>query len=267
MSRAPTRSSARHPTHSIPRRSSRPGRSCNASSGSPPERGACTNESPTGRFVGDETLIRSPVAPFVSEYVGVITELSRRSFLHLEPALEVGITDERPPGDTRITFLIMDLPRNSTKTWQQCARDSLSELRTLGAGPEPEAARFVQAALTVRNATWGRDSVSAYDGRVPFGTLARGGETMATPAAPFAVPTDTAWSAFWLEHSGSAQPSEVDFDTEMVIVGVVGRREEAGDSVEIRQLLQFVDGTLTHVVEQVPGDCCSPVAQSGLGPL
>jgi len=194
--------------------------------------------------------------------VGVITELSSRSFLQLEPALEVGITDECPPGDTRITFSIMDLPRNSTKTWQQCARDPLSELRTLGAGPEPEAARLVQAALTVRNATWGRDSVSAYDGSVPFGTLARGGETVATAAAPFAVLTDTAWSAFWLEHSGSAQPSEVDFDTEMVIVGAVGRREEAGDSVEIRQILQLVDGTLTHVVEQVPGDCCSPVARS-----
>ena len=90
---------------------------------------------------------------------------------------------------------------------------------------------------------------------------------MATPTAPFAVLTNTAWSAFWLEHSGSAQPSEVDFDTEMVIVGVMGRREEAGDSVEIRQILELVDGTLTHVVEQVPGDCCSPVAQSGLGPL
>ena len=92
-------------------------------------------KSPTGRLVGDETLIRSPVAPFVSEYVGVITELSSRSFLQLKPALEVGITDECPPGDTRITFSIMDLPRNSTKTWQQCACDSLSELRTLGARP------------------------------------------------------------------------------------------------------------------------------------
>ena len=85
---------------------------------------------------------------------------------------------------------------------------------------------------------------------------------MATPAAPFPVLDDVAWSAFWLEHSGNAEPPEGDFDSEMVIVGAVGQRHEAGDSVEVRQILQVDDGTLTHLFERVPGNFCSPVART-----
>ncbi len=216
-------------------------------------------------LVGDETLIRSSGDPFgfVGAYVHLITTVSSVEGLRLDiPELPIGLTDECGPGRTRITFSITDLPRDSTSTWQQCADGSLSELRIVNAGPKPAAARLVQATLAARDATFGPDRLSAYHGSVPFGTLDRGEETLAMPSAPFVVLDDAAWSAFWLDHSGGAEPPEVDFDLEMVIVAAVGRRDEAGDSVEVRQILQVDNGTLTHLVERVPGDFCSPVART-----
>ena len=123
------------------------------------------------------------------------------------------------------------------------------------------AARRVVDAGAARNATWGPQRLSAYHGSVPFGTLARGDETLAMPSAPFPVLDDAAWSAFWLEHSGGPEAPEVDFDSEMVIVGAVGPRAEAGDSVEVRRILPVDIGTLAHVYERIPGDFCSPVAR------
>ena len=216
-------------------------------------------------LVGDETLIRSSGDPFgfVGAYVQLITTVSSVEGLELDiPELPIGITDECGPGRTRITFSITDLPRDSTSTWQQCADGSLSELRIVNAGPKPAAARLVQATLAARDATFGPDSLSAYHGSVPFGTLDRGEETSVRPAAPFVVDNEVEWNAFWLEHAGGTEPPEVDFDTEMVIVAAVGRRDEAGVSVEVRQILQVDNGTLTHLVERVPGDFCSPVART-----
>ncbi len=218
-------------------------------------------------LVGDESLVESSGEPFafVSAYVQLITTISSVDGLRLDIAADdfyIGVTADCPPGHTRITFSVMDLPRDSTSTWQQCADRSLSELRQLNAGPAPAAARLVQAALAARDATWGRARLSAYEGSVPFGTLARGEETMATLAAPFPVLDDAAWSAFWLEHSGGTEPPEVDFESEMVIVAAVGQRHEAGDSVEVRRILPVLNGTLTHLFERVPGDFCSPVART-----
>ena len=216
-------------------------------------------------LLGDETLLRSSGEPFafVAAYVRLITTVSSVDGLELFiPELPIGITAECGPTRTRLTFSIMDLPRDSIATWTQCADGSLSELRTLNAGPEPAAARLVMATLAARDATWGPARLSEYHGSVPFGTLARGEETMARPAAPFVVLDDAAWSAFWLDHSDSAEPPEVDFDSEMVIVAAVGQREEAGDSVEVRRILQVDNGTLTHLIERVPGDFCSPVART-----
>ena len=217
-------------------------------------------------LVGDESLVTSSGEPFafVSAYVQLITTISSVDGLRLDiPELPIGITAECGPGRTRLTFSITDVPRDSTSTWQQCADGlGLSDLRILNAGPEPAAARLVQATQAARDATWGPDRLSAYHGSVPFGTLARGEETLATLAAPFAVLDDAAWTAFWLDHSGSTEPPEVDFESEMVIVGAVGRRDEAGDSVEVRRILQVDNGTLTHLFERVPGDFCSPVART-----
>ena len=217
-------------------------------------------------LVGDETLVKSSGEPFafVSAYVQLITTVSSVAGLRLDIADDefyIGVTSDCGPGRTSITFSITDLPRDSTSTWQQCADGSLSELQTLDAGPAPAAARLVAATQAARNATWGPKRLSAYHGSVPFGTLARGDETLAMPSAPFPVLDDAAWSAFWLEHSGGPDAPEVDFDSEMVIVGAVGPRAEAGDSVEVRRILPVDIGTLAHVYERIPGDFCSPVAR------
>ena len=216
-------------------------------------------------LIGDETLTRSSGDPFafVASYVQLITTVNSVAGLRLFiPELPLGLTAECGPTRTRITFSITDVPRDSTATWTQCADGSLTNIRTLNAGPEPAAARLVMATQAARDATFGPDRLSAYHGSVPFGTLARGDGGSVTPSAPVAVRDDAAWSAFWLQHAGSAQAPEVDFDTEMVIIGAVGERAEAGDSVEVRRILQVDNGTLVFLFERVPGDFCSPVART-----
>ena len=54
----------------------------------------------------------------------------------------------------------------------------------------------------------------------------------------------------------------VDFAEDMVVVGAVGVREEAGDSVEIRRVLTVQDGSVVTLFERAPGDFCSPAARS-----
>jgi len=56
-------------------------------------------------------------------------------------------------------------------------------------------------------------------------------------------------------------PPEVDWTREMVIVAAVGERTEAGDSVEVRRILQTGEGTQVEIVERVPGDFCSPASR------
>jgi hypothetical protein len=80
--------------------------------------------------------------------------------------------------------------------------------------------------------------------------------------APAVILSRTDWQSFWRSHSSAQEPPAVDFAAEMVIVGVVGPREEAGDSVEVRRILQVDLGTLTELYERVPGDFCSPAART-----
>jgi hypothetical protein len=123
----------------------------------------------------------------------------------------------------------------------------------------------------VRDFTQGSRFTSAYVGSVPFGTLDRGEESGAKLeestkflSVPVGNPqTPTGWVAFWQEHKGSllAQPPEIDWTREMVLVAAVGERFEAGDSVEIRRILQTGEGSQVTIVERQPGDFCSPAAR------
>jgi len=219
-------------------------------------------------LIGDETLWRSAGDPFiyVASYVGLINTVNSAAGLELFiPEMDT-LASPRivtcGEGRTHITFSIHDEPRDSTASWSLCADDPLTDLQTLNAGPAPAAARLVMATQFARDGTFGPDGISAYYGSVPFGTLARGEEIGSTPSAPFPILDDASFQAFWLEHAGSTNPPEVDFGSEMVIVGAVGPRGEAGDSVEVRRILQIDNGTLTHLVERVPGDFCSPVART-----
>jgi hypothetical protein len=53
----------------------------------------------------------------------------------------------------------------------------------------------------------------------------------------------------------------VDFTKDMVVVGIVGTRKEAGDSVEVRRILQVDKGTVIEVFERLPGEFCSPAGR------
>jgi hypothetical protein len=82
---------------------------------------------------------------------------------------------------------------------------------------------------------------------------------------PGAEPTVTepgGWTAFWAEHTaGSAEPPVIDWAVDMVLVGAVGLRFEAGDSVEVRRILRVGNGTHVELVERVPGDFCAPASR------
>jgi hypothetical protein len=119
-----------------------------------------------------------------------------------------------------------------------------------------------QAAILARDFTVGEKFVSVYAGSVPFATLERG-EDLAAPERASVVFTDSAaFRSFWGQAAAGRTPPTVDFSKEMVILGVVGEREEAGDSVEVRKILQVDQGTLIEVWERVPGDFCSPAARA-----
>ena len=218
-------------------------------------------------LVGDETVSRSLGDPgaFGSEYASLIVRINQVTGLKLftdTTTLKQGTSADCGPVLSKIRFTIEDTHRGETFYWTQCVDGSLTDLTTVGAGPKVGASRLVVATQQARDATVGPGFVSAYHGSVPFGSLDRGEDTRARPTSSFVVTDDVAWSAFWSEHSGRTPPPEVDFETEIVIVGAVGERGEAGDSVEVRRILEVADGTLAHLFERVPGDFCSPIAKT-----
>lgn len=224
-------------------------------------------------LVGDENVQKNqgdPVA-YASAYASLITSL------HTE-ASGVKLLESVPPMqdlvcgpiETRITFAIWDDLRKEEKRWVRCARGTLGSVQTSDAGPDLEAVRVIQAAILVRDFTQGSDFASAYLGSVPFGTLDRNEESGAqldTAMVFLSVPEGnprppTNWLAFWKAHNDTPPHliPQVDWKTEMAIVAAVGLRREAGDSVEVRRILQTGEGTQVTLFERIPGDFCSPAA-------
>jgi hypothetical protein len=170
-----------------------------------------------------------------------------------------------------VTVTIWDEIKRQEKSWVRCASGSLATLQTSEAGPDLDAGRVIQAAILVRDFTQGGNFQSAYLGSVPFGTLDRredSGARLGTARSFFSVPEGnpnppTGWLAFWRAHTGetSAELPQVDWAREMVLVAALGERGEAGDSVEIRRVLQTGEGTQVSLFERVPGDFCSPAAR------
>lgn len=214
---------------------------------------------------GDQSFSRSPGDPaqFASGYATYITLINEGQGIRLfVEDLPSSLTPECGPTRTRLTYTIRDDARKQEITWVRCADGSLSNITPEGAGPDPAASRLVQAALLARGATLGDRWTSSYLGSVPFGTLDRGEDSRSPLTAPATYIDAGGFQAFWEGHApGRALPS-VDFSKEMVVVGLVGVRREAGDSVEIRRVLQVDVGTLIEVFERVPGDFCSPVART-----
>ena len=217
-------------------------------------------------LVGDETFFRNPGEPslYAADYASLITQVNEVTGLELfVDELDLDLDPECGPTRTRVTFTIQDEVRNQQFSWVRCANGSMANLTPVDAGPDLAASRVALAAQLARNRTLGEDFVSAYAGSIPFGTLDRGDDTPTLLAAPTAFLDEDSWMAFWRDHAGSTGPSPtVEFTSEMVIVAAVGPREEAGDSVDVRRILQVDVGTLTEVFERVPGDFCSPASRS-----
>jgi hypothetical protein len=223
---------------------------------------------------GDETLLRSEGDPrtYQSAYASLITQLHQTEGLKLFNEVDPGLPAPCLTGQSEVAFEVWDDIRQEGITWVRCTEGSLGALETAEAGPDLAAGRVIQAAILVRDFTQGEGFVSAYVGSVPFGTLDRGEESgarldeprvfLSIPAGSSVAPTG--WTIFWQIHKGDfgAIPPDVDWSREMVLVAAVGQRGEAGDSVEVRQVIQSGEGTLVSLFERIPGDFCSPASRT-----
>lgn len=213
--------------------------------------------------VGDRTVTRVVENPEVlaGSYAQWIAQVNDVPALRLfSEELDRELDPDCSIGRTRLTLEIRDEVREESVTWRRCADGTLNTLTTSSAGPDAGAARVAAAALLLRDRSLGRDFASAYRASVPFGTIDRGEDSEADLSDPLAITDQAAWEEFWAEHTASDDtPPEVDFDEDVVLVGGVGVRQEAGDSVEVRRVLPLSNETRVLLVEQVPGDFCSPL--------
>ncbi len=213
-------------------------------------------------LLGDGSILASTGDPSESAlaYDGLIRQFNENEAVRL---FDLG-TDTFPDCgavQSRIAFTIRDDVRGRTVSWVRCVTGSLDNLTTGGAGPGAGAARLAQAALLAREATVG-STPGAYLGSVPFGTLDRGEESASGLTAPAVYIDAAGFHRFWTAHAPGTVPPAVDFGEDMVVVGILGVRREAGDSVEVRRILQVAVGTVLEVVERVPGNFCSPAART-----
>ena len=214
---------------------------------------------------GDRTVSRSTQNPEVlagtyAQWITQVNEVPSLSLFvdRLDPTLEPECGQAR----TRLTLTIRDEPRGETVAWTRCADGSLGFLVPRNAGPDPEAARVVNAATLLRDVTLGEGFISTYQGSVPFYTLAKGEDSGAKLEDGRAITTAAQWQNFWSLHTQSdEEPPEIDFEERIVLVGGVGVRNEAGDSVEIRRVLPTDGRSVVELFERVPGDFCSPAAK------
>jgi hypothetical protein len=223
---------------------------------------------------GDEHLVRSQGDPraYASAYASLITQLHQTDGVRLFNDVPPELPQPCLPGGSVVAFTVWDEPSQSEVTWTRCAQGSLGTIQTATAGPDLAAGRVIQAAILVRNFTQGENFASAYLGSVPFGTLDRGegsGAQLLESRAFLSIPAGSAkaptgWVAFWQAHKedlGNAPP-DIDWSQEMVLVAAVGVRPEAGDSVEVRRVLQTGEGTQISLFERIPGDFCSPASRN-----
>lgn len=214
---------------------------------------------------GDQTVLKSGGDPaeLALPYDGLNRALNEEPAQRLfTPDLPTDLVPTCDETETRLTFTLHDEARGEDVSWIRCVQGSLNNLTPLGAGPDPAASRLALATLLAREATVGERWLSAYQGSVPFGTLDRGDDPGAPAGAPVTYIDVSGFNAFWARHAPGKPLPAVDFTREMVVVAFVGVRREAGDSVEVRRILQVAEGSLIEVHERVPGEFCSPKART-----
>lgn len=214
-------------------------------------------------LVGDDDsrrLIDDPTQS-VGAYAEVIIQLNDTYGLKLDiPDLPQDEEVECGPGRTHVVFTIQDDAKEDSRTWIACVSGSLATVKTEDAAPAPAASRIAQAVRIVRDATLGQSWTSPYTGSLAFGTLDRGANSGSSLFEPTTITNASDWSTFWLTHAPSRPKPLVDFGTDMVVVAIVGIRQEAGDSLEVHRILPVDNGTQIEIVELVPGDFCSPAS-------
>lgn len=231
--------------------------------------------------LGDANVMRNPGLPYLyaANYSSLLQLAIDNAGTRLwEPPDRVG---DCGVDRSRVTVLIRDNQRNQEKEWARCASTAtpLGALSTAGFEPDDGSARVIQIALTARDFTLGEGfDRYAYTGSLPFATLDRGvhpGRELTTNVAfrssddgdPAEEPEG--WTQFWEDHTGGdSAPPEIDWAREIVVVAAIGMREELGDSVEVRRVLQTVDledsqitQTRIETVERIPGNYCTPATR------
>ncbi len=222
--------------------------------------------------VGEQDRRWSPGLPLhnAGNYTRVIQALNDDPNFRLAglPQLELAECD----GDqSRVTLRIHDSGSGENRVWVRCAFGTLATLVTAGSGPDVEAAKVIQFVQLVRTQTVGPGFRSAYVGSLPFATVEKGTETgweVDEPAVlVFRAPdeggtgeTQAAWFDFWNTHKHGENiiPPGVDWERDMALAGLLGVREEVGDSVEIRSVITVTAGTKVELHERIPGDFCVP---------
>jgi hypothetical protein len=222
------------------------------------------------REFGDDNTLRSTQPPelLATNYAVWITQVNDIPSLELfipelDPKLdlECGVATTNP---TKATLTIFDDALGEERSWSRCVEgNGLSTLVTSGAGPDPAASRIANAALILRDYVFPNGFQSSFHGSLPFATVAKADNTSVTLDVPIVIETRDAWVTFWTAHTGSPTGlPTVDFNNELVIIGAVGQRPEAGETVEVRKVRPVGQGTLVQVVLRVPGNFCSPVARA-----
>lgn len=216
--------------------------------------------------MGDEVVRRSRGNPgdLQAEYQALILQLNENPALRLFGAVnpDVNLTCIAP--QSRIDVALLDTRKNALARWTRCVSGGLWNLSAPTAGPDLAAVRVVTAAQLVRGFTVGDQGRSAFEGSLSFATLARGDDSPARPSEPRVFlsksvlpPSD--FVAFWASHAGASAPlPNIDWEREMVLLAAAGVRDEAGRELRIRRVLPVGTATLVEVVEDIPGDFCSP---------
>ncbi|MSR36640.1 MAG: hypothetical protein EXR95_08365 [Gemmatimonadetes bacterium] len=216
---------------------------------------------------GDETVALSRDDPGIlarsyASWIALVNDETPLK-LFLGDLLNPDLNPSCLENQSRVSVFILDTQRNDSISWTRCADGLLGSLSAAAAGPDPTAGRVIQAAQLVRDFTVGATFVSAYNGSIPFGTLDRGEQSKAPLSVPRVIEDTQTWASFWAQHRGSsAAPPAVDFVNELVVVAAVGVRPEAGDSVEVRGVLEVGFGTQINLWERRPGNFCTPAPRS-----
>ncbi len=222
--------------------------------------------------IGGETVRRPVLNPgeLAPEYASLIQQLNATPGLRLfSEESPQQLNPECGALRSRVTVTLRDEVRGEEARWIRCADGTFFSTTPGSAGPDAGASRVVTAVQLSRFFTLGSDAISSYVGSLPFRTLAIGEDSPARPPGSRVFRSDdtqppAGWLEFWGTHAGSSeQAPEVDWQRDMVVLAAVGRRLEAGDSVQVGRILPIDEGTRIEVVNRVPGDFCSPAAREG----